>query len=126
MLVTVRNTLRSQANSGWHDGAYEGARGVVLSVFNTGANNCAFPSTARVKFHQPMDPSNDTYSVPVSFLWPVEPDKVDQEALIIQGERKGDVVRLREEVSGGWFVSAAYDHYEVERGELVRLSADKE
>ncbi|TFK82679.1 hypothetical protein K466DRAFT_290041 [Polyporus arcularius HHB13444] len=97
MLVTIHGTLPTIRSSGWHNGAYEDAQGVVLSVFNTGPGNAIFASTARVRFLKPLDPDMHTFVVPVSFLQPVKPDGVGQEALIIGGEYAGSLAKLREE-----------------------------
>ncbi|KAH9846351.1 hypothetical protein C2E23DRAFT_890921 [Lenzites betulinus] len=105
----------------WHGGDYEGAHGVVLSVHNTGTDNESFPSAAQVKFRKPLNSYNDTFAVPVFLLRPVQPDAVGQHALIVGGEHKGDTVKLLEEVSGGWFVDAAYDYFDVESEDLVRM-----
>ncbi len=122
MLVTIHGTLPTIRSSGWHNGAYEDAQAVVLSVFNTGPGNATFASTARVRFLKPLVPDMHTFVVPVSFLQPVKPDGVGQEALIIGGEYAGSLAKLREEVSEGWyFVSAAYDHIEIEAAKLVRV-----
>lgn len=121
MLVEVRGSRQFRPGVAWHGGDYEGACGVVLSVHNTGAENESFPSTARVKFTKPLDPSFDTVAVPVSLLRPVQPDAVEQRALIVGGGSKGHAAKLLEEVSDGWFVAAAYDYFEVARVDLVRL-----
>lgn len=124
MLVEVRGSREFRPGVSWHGGDYEGARGVVLSVLNTGAENESFPSTARVKFTKPLDPSFDTVAVPVSLLRPVLPDSVEQRALIVGGASKGHAAKLLEEVNEGWFVAAAYDYFEVARVNLVRLVDD--
>ncbi|RPD54630.1 hypothetical protein L226DRAFT_571774 [Lentinus tigrinus ALCF2SS1-7] len=122
MLVIVQGSLPTRTSNGWHNGAYEDAQAVVLSVFNTGRGNMAFASTARVRFLKPLNPTVDTFVVPVEFLVPVKPDSVDQEALIIGGEYTGYLAKLREEVSQGWyFVSAAYDHFEIKAANLCRV-----
>ncbi|KAI0775547.1 hypothetical protein BD413DRAFT_611069 [Trametes elegans] len=120
MLVEVRGSKTYRSDSAWHGGDYEGARGVVLSVFNTGARKASFPST-RVRFLEPLDYAVDTYAVPVSILSPVRPDSEGQNAAIVGGEFKGCAAELLEEVSGGWFVAAAYDYFEASREDLVRL-----
>ncbi|KAI0714046.1 hypothetical protein C8T65DRAFT_158428 [Cerioporus squamosus] len=122
MLVTVHGSLPTRRSSGWHNGAYEDAQAVVLSVFNTGPGNTTFASTARVKLLKPLNPDMNTFVVPASYLHPVKPDDVGQDAVIIGGEYIGSLARLREEVSEGWFfVSAAYDHFEIKAANLVRV-----
>lgn len=121
LFVTVHGSVKNGSDNGWHDGAYEGAQGIVLSVFNTGPDNAMFPSTARVRFQRPLDPGADVLVVPISYLWPVSPDAVGQDAVVIAGQCIGAIARVREEVSGGWFVSAAYDHFEINASHLVRV-----
>ncbi|KAI0755169.1 hypothetical protein C8Q80DRAFT_415764 [Daedaleopsis nitida] len=121
LLVTVQGSLSTRSSAGWYDGQYEGAKGIVLSVFNTGPSNRESPSTARVKFQRPLDPDMDVVVVPVSLLLPVHPSAPKQTAVIIGGMYNGEVAQVREEVSGGWFVSAAYEHFEVDTEFLVRL-----
>ncbi|KAI0632042.1 hypothetical protein C8Q77DRAFT_897149 [Trametes polyzona] len=124
MLVKVHGSRQFRHGIAWHGGDYEGAQGVVHSVHKTGVDNESFPSTARVKFLKPLDPSNDTLSVPVSLLLPVQPDAVEQHALIVGGAYKGHTAKLLEEVSEHrWFVAAAYDYFEVGREDLVRVMA---
>ncbi|KAI0770488.1 hypothetical protein C8Q74DRAFT_905673 [Fomes fomentarius] len=122
LIVTVHGSVKNGSDNGWHDGAYEGTEGIVLSVFNTGPNNTMFPSTARVRFQRLRDPGVDVVVVPVSYLRPVSPNAVGQDAVIIGGRCIGEIARVREEVSGGWFVSAAYDHFEINASYLVRVS----
>ena len=121
LVVTVRGSANTATSSGWHNGTLEGVKGIVLSVFNTGPNRRMFESTARVKFQRPLDPGMDILVVPVTYLWPVRPDGAGQEAVIIGGRYVGEFARLREEVSGGWFVSAAYEHFEIDGEYLVRV-----
>ncbi|KAI0352672.1 hypothetical protein OH77DRAFT_1428412 [Trametes cingulata] len=121
MLVVVQGSTGNRGGNRWHGGDYEGARGLVLSVHNTGIGNEYFPSTARVKFLSPLNPTVDTFVIPVSIILPVQPDAVEQHALIIGGEHKGHRARLLEEVSDGWYVAAAYDYFEVACQDLVRL-----
>ena len=66
-------------------------------------------------------PGMDILVVPVTYLWPVRPDGAGQEAVIISGRYVGEFAKLREEVSGGWFVSAAYEHFEIDGEYLVRV-----
>ncbi|KAI0670985.1 hypothetical protein C8Q78DRAFT_1078935 [Trametes maxima] len=122
MLVTVRGSRAFRPGAAWHGGDYEGAWGIVLSVHNTGADNETFPSTARVKLLKPLHPSGDTLIVPAALLWPVQPDAEQQEALIIDGQYRGYTAKLLYEVSEGrWYVSGAYDYFEIASGCLVRL-----
>ncbi|KAI9058152.1 hypothetical protein FKP32DRAFT_1240629 [Trametes sanguinea] len=97
MVVTVHGSRTLQHGVAWHGGDYEGARGVVLSVHNTGSDDEFFPSTARVKFFKPLNPAVDTFAVPVSLLWPVRPEAEGEHALIIGGPYKGNEARLLEE-----------------------------
>ncbi|KAI0643128.1 hypothetical protein C8Q79DRAFT_208538 [Trametes meyenii] len=101
MLVVVHGSRTFRPGVAWHRGDYEGARGIVLSVLNTGADNESFPSTARVKFLKPLHSSRDTLTVPAALLWPIQPDAEQQEALIISGQHKGHTAKLLEEVSEG-------------------------
>ena len=122
MLVVVSGSLPTKISNGWHNGAYEDAQAVVLSVFDTGRGNAFFASTARIRFLKPLDPTIDTFAVPVELLRPVKPDNVEQEALIIGGVYTGHVAKLREWVSeDGFFVSAAYDHFEIKATDLCRV-----
>ena len=121
LVISIHGSARTLASCGWHDGDYEGAHGLVLSVFNTRRGNTGFASTARVRMLAPLSPEVHTFAVPVSYLRPVPPDDVGQSALIVSGGHKGHVAKLREELEGGWFVSVAYDHFEIENDRLVKV-----
>ncbi|KAL7280088.1 LOW QUALITY PROTEIN: hypothetical protein ACG7TL_006503 [Trametes sanguinea] len=121
MVVTIHGSRNLDHGAAWHGGDYEGASGVVLSVHNTGSDNGSFPSTARIKFFKPLNPSVHTFAVPVSILWPVRPEAVGEHALIIGGALRGHEAKLLEE---GWFVSAAYDYFEVAHEDLIRLERE--
>ncbi|OBZ71740.1 hypothetical protein A0H81_08750 [Grifola frondosa] len=121
MVVVVRGSVKNAQNDGWHGGDYEGSDGVVLSVFNTGIGNTTASSTARVRFMEPIDPSRAVYSVPVQFLWPVEPRESGQDALILDGMQKGDVARVRVEEPDGWLVSVRNLHFTIAFEKLVQV-----
>ncbi len=82
-MVEVRGSYASAGQSGWHNADYEGKQGVVLSVFNT--DNDTFQSTARVRFFQPVDPLQPIVPVPVTYLWPVHPEKKGEDVIILSG-----------------------------------------
>ena len=73
MLIEVSGTF---GPTGWHNGDYEGRRGIVLSLLNT--TNDDFQSTARVRFEKPVNPLQPILAVPVEFLSPVHPEKVGE------------------------------------------------
>ncbi|RDX52442.1 transcription elongation factor Spt5 [Lentinus brumalis] len=83
IMVEVRGSYASAGQPGWHNADYEGKQGVVLSVFNT--DNDTFQSTARVRFFQPVDPLQPIVPVPVTYLWPVHPEKKGEDVIILSG-----------------------------------------
>lgn len=89
MLVEVKGSFGAD---GWHQGEYEGHQGVVLSVADTSKND--FSSTALVKFFEPLDPAQPTLSVPVQHLWPVHPEKVEEDVLMLHGVYKGSLAKV--------------------------------
>ncbi|KAH9941066.1 hypothetical protein B0H21DRAFT_753448 [Amylocystis lapponica] len=126
MLVVIQGTSGSGEDPSWFGGDHEGAHGVVLSVFSTG--NSSFASTARVRMLDPVDPSTAVLTIPVQYLWPVEPDELGQNALVLDGEARGEVAKIREEESAGWFVSVGRSqHFVISADKLVRvLDVDKD
>ncbi|OJT06820.1 Transcription elongation factor SPT5 [Trametes pubescens] len=76
----------------WHGGDFEGKQGVVLSVFDT--HNDAFESTARVRFFNPVDPLTPILPVPVQYLWPVHPERVNEIVVVLAGAMKGADARV--------------------------------
>ena len=116
----MEGSTKSARSNGWCNGAYEGAEGTAISVFDTGDGN-VIPPTARVRFLKPLDPAVDIHVIPVAFLAPIQPRAVGERALIVSGEHAGMVALLMEDVGGGWFVSAAHDFFEIEHGRMVRV-----
>lgn len=119
MVVVIKGSFGGAYDGGWHSGQYEGAQGVVLSVFETG--NSSFASTARVRLFDPIDPAQAVFTIPTMYLWPVGPDQPGQNALILYGNQKGEVAKIREEDPVGWFVSVRHLHFEVASEQLVRV-----
>ncbi|KZT11900.1 uncharacterized protein LAESUDRAFT_808837 [Laetiporus sulphureus 93-53] len=119
MLVELRGTNSGKTGDGWYHGQYEGAQGMILSVLNTG--HTSFASTARVKLLDLSDSPQEVFTVPVSYLWPVEPTEPGQRALMLHGDQKGSVAIVREEESDGWFVSVGNLHFGISANKLVRV-----
>ncbi len=64
----------------------------MLSVFDT--HNDAFESTARVRFFNPVDPLTPILPVPVQYLWPVHPERVNEIVVVLAGAMKGADARV--------------------------------
>lgn len=88
MLVEVKGSFGGHAGDGWHQGEYEGRQGVVLSITNTGSDD--FTSTALVRFLE----GGTKLAVPVQHLWPVQPEKVDEDVLMLHGTYKGSLAKV--------------------------------
>ncbi|KAF9820715.1 hypothetical protein IEO21_01158 [Rhodonia placenta] len=119
MIIVIRGTHGDEKHSGWFQGLNEGARGVILSVMNTG--NDAFASTAETRLLSPLDPTQDTFNIPTQYIFPVEPSRPGQKALILHGDHKGEIAIVREEEENGWFVSVGNMHFEVSADKLVQV-----
>ncbi|KZT73925.1 hypothetical protein DAEQUDRAFT_721415 [Daedalea quercina L-15889] len=119
MTVDITGSSGGHEDCGWYNGEYEGERGAVLSVFNTG--NASFSSTARVKIVEFRDGAPSIFAIPVQYLSPVRPERPGQKALVLDGECKGEVAIIREEGSyeNEWFVSARNNHFEISGEKLV-------
>ena len=105
MMVEIRGSFGGSDNGmqSWGGGDYEGTRGIVLSVLNIRGNPQA--STGQVKFLDVPTGSQDIFVVPVAYLWPIEPTQLGEGAVVLHGAHRGFLVKLREEVLRGWFVS---------------------
>ncbi|KAL0063273.1 transcription elongation factor spt5 [Marasmius tenuissimus] len=85
--VTVHDTIRA----GYLDGAYENRAAVVLTASRAGEG---FDQTAYVKFVD--DGQGEERSIMMKYLLPFIPDTVDEEAVVISGPRKGELVKVRQ------------------------------
>ncbi|EMD36765.1 hypothetical protein CERSUDRAFT_137024 [Gelatoporia subvermispora B] len=122
MIVEVKGSF-SGPNGGWHKGDYEGRQGVVLSVFDT--QQPQFPSTARVRFSSPVDPAHPVQTVPVEYLWPVHPDRPDEDVLVLQGPHKGQLAKVQVYDGPGSLILSMRQTYiviEIAADKLVRLA----
>lgn len=122
MAVVIAGSSGGHQDVGWHNGDYEGAHGVILSVFNTGS--MSFSSTARVKILEPREGAPTVFAIPIKYLSPVRPSVFGQKALILDEECIGEVAIIREEGSseGGWFVSVRNNHFEISGEKMVLYS----
>ena len=110
MLIVIQGSMGNRRDDqGWCSGDHERAKGVVLSVLNTG--HADIVSSARVRLLNPADTSVTSFTVPVKYLWPVEPDEPGQNALILDGDGRGEVAKIREEDPAGWYVSVGRSQY---------------
>lgn len=117
MLIVIKGSMGNRRDDqGWCCGDHEGEKGVILSVLNTGHTDIV--SSARVRLLNPAEPFVTSFTVPVKFLWPVEPDEPGQNALILDGDGQGEVVKIREEDPAGWYVS-------IGRAQYLVVAADK-
>ncbi|EED79171.1 predicted protein [Postia placenta Mad-698-R] len=69
----------------------------------------------------PLDPTQDTFNIPTQYIFPVEPSRPGQKALILHGDHKGEIAIVREEEENGWFVSVGNMHFEVSADKLVQV-----
>lgn len=87
MLVEVKGTF---GDEGWNQGEYEGRQGIVLSITTLGKDE--FASMAQLKL---LEPANQPQTaVPIQYLWPVPPEKVDEDVLMLHGEYKGSLAKV--------------------------------
>ncbi|KAL6304408.1 hypothetical protein BKA93DRAFT_292747 [Sparassis latifolia] len=119
MLVVIQGSHGDGQKDGWYNGDLEGARGVILMVFVSGSS--MMPPVARVKMLNPRDESEATLTIPVVYLWPVEPDEPGQNVLMLQGDHRGEVGKVREEDEIGWFISVGKMHCTVAAENLERI-----
>lgn len=122
MVVEVKGSFGTAEQTKWHNGDYEGMQGVVLSVFDT--HNEHFQRTARVRFEKSLDPTQSYQAVPVDFLWPVHPDKLDEEVMILPPARhKGQEAKVHMVEHGGDMVitTKTYMVLETNAEKLVRI-----
>ena len=85
--MTVYDTIRA----GYLDGAYENRAAVVLTASRAGEG---FDQTAYVKFVD--DGQGEERSIMMKYLLPFVPDSIDEEAVIINGPNKGELVKVRQ------------------------------
>ncbi|KAF9267245.1 transcription elongation factor Spt5 [Marasmius fiardii PR-910] len=85
--VTVHDTIRA----GYLEGAYENRTAVVLTASRA---SDGFDQTAYVRFID--DGKNEERSILMKYLMPSVPDMVDEEAVVIYGQRKGELVKVRQ------------------------------
>lgn len=124
VIATITGTFKRVPP--WAKGDYEGAPVVIISVLNV--RNKVSASTALVRI---LDVQDEQFfekkpvqqiSVPVEYLQSVRPTKIKQVAVILRGEYKGEIAKIREDCGGGtWFVSVEYEHFEIEESKLARM-----
>uniref|UniRef100_A0A0W0G1Y1 Transcription elongation factor SPT5 n=1 Tax=Moniliophthora roreri TaxID=221103 RepID=A0A0W0G1Y1_MONRR len=88
--VIVEGTTRGQ---NYLDGIYENHIAIVLTATRAGEN---FDQTAYVRFTD----DNEERSFLMKHLMPCAPENVDEEAVVIYGERKGELVKVRQRPDG--------------------------
>ncbi len=102
MLAEIRHSI-GRSGEGWHGGDYEGEKVIILSVLDTHNEN--YRSIATVRFLSPHI-SLDQPVIPVEYLTPVLPDKIGDEVVILQRDRRGTRGKLREALpdSEDWII----------------------
>ncbi|KAL6302286.1 hypothetical protein BKA93DRAFT_405442 [Sparassis latifolia] len=117
MIVEVKNSF---GENGWHKGDYEGRQAVVLTVSDM---HNQFGARARVRFLQPIDPDVDVHTIPVEFLWPVHPERTEDDALVLHGPQKGQEAKVHAVQQGGVMVvtTKAYVVLEITSEKLCKM-----
>lgn len=79
----------------WHDGDYDGAEGVLIGVMQVGTD---YLTTAQVHITQLPRPDlpAEVSSVPIFNLAPIPPGSKDQLAVALDGELRGQKVKIME------------------------------
>lgn len=109
--------IRGSADAGWHDGDLEFKKGYVSSAFATLSEITAL-------FHALDSPGSPAAHVPTIYLQPIQPDEVEDHALVLRGIHKGKHVVLRESAGHGvWKVSQFQDPeaFAIDQESLVKL-----
>lgn len=99
--------ISSTASGKWQNGERDHTQGYVQSVFDP--RNDAATRTAQFV---PLDAHGDRskiLTVPIQYLVPVHPAIQYEQAVVMDGKRKGSVVVLREATDGKWIVSPLQD-----------------
>lgn len=92
LLCEIHDSFPRGSDKGWLAGDHEGAKVLVLSVFDTG--NDRFSSRARIRFFETQGP-NPVPEIPVQLLRPVHPNKSGQDIMMLQGNYKGQDGKVR-------------------------------
>lgn len=109
--------IRGSEDAGWLDGDLELKRGYVSSAF-------ASLSEITALFHPLDSPGGPPVHVPTVYLQPVQPEEVEDHALVLRGSHKGKHVVLRESAGHGvWKVSQFQDPdaFSIDEELLVKL-----
>lgn len=94
----------------WNNGEHNGAIGYVTSVFDPRNNNVA--RTATIVPLSANHSKDSELTVPIEYLAPVHPSEKKDLAIVMEGQRKGTFVILREEAfnhDGNWIVGKMHD-----------------
>ncbi|KAI0694194.1 hypothetical protein BC835DRAFT_1350385 [Cytidiella melzeri] len=92
MVCEIFGSFPRGSEKGWLSGDHEGAKVLILSVFDSG--NDRFSSRARIKFYETQGP-NPVPEIPVQLLRPVHPDKSGQAIIMLAGTYKGQAATVR-------------------------------
>lgn len=109
--------IRGSADAGWNDGDLEFKKGYVSSAF-------ASLSEITALFHLLDSPGSPPVHVPTIYLQPIQPEEVEDHALVLRGIHKGKHVVLRESAGHGvWKVSQFQDPeaFAIDEESLVKL-----
>ena len=92
----------------WNNGEHNGTIGYVTSVFDPRNNNVS--RTATVIPLSAGHNKDAELTVPIEYLVPVHPGAKNEQALIMEGSKKGTAVILREDMyDGKWAVGKIHD-----------------
>jgi hypothetical protein len=104
LVVEIRGS--TAPSTGWHDGKYEGQRGIVQTV-SANALSSAGSTTVTLTNGEKINP-------PPQVLVPVPPENNQENAMVLTGHLKGQVVRtINQDDAETWVVlreGGMYDH----------------
>lgn len=92
----------------WNNGEHNGTIGYVTSIFDPRNNSVA--RTATVIPLSANHNKDSELTVPIEYLMPVHPSEKNDIAVVMEGQRKGTSVILREKsFHGEWVVGKTHD-----------------
>jgi len=121
--IAVQNRLLVKIEGtrvdGYLDSNFEGKTGRIVAAHKS---TNKFDQTALVSFDQPANPNEKERSILGKYIVPQGPTAADEEALVLDGDHKGDIVLVRTLIDETLLVSSEGAFFEISGDRLVKLA----
>jgi transcription elongation factor SPT5 len=104
VLRRIKVVIRGTHQDNYLEGNYENRTGRILGAIKTGVG---IESSATIQLNPPPNDPDDSETRPIltKYIQAVLPENQDDQAVILHGPKRGQVVRVRQQPDDGEFIT---------------------